>query len=221
MKKLGILYIILFQFLITNSIAQPGTEKDTLNDKAGYKLSVGYSVMFNNLNNNNYYEFKHANIDLENQVMHGLNIQFIVTNQPFQNIDLVFGTIFLINQNDPGSTAWSPGNTNSYDYSLNGGGVYAGINPRSTGKVFGITTSFAFGVFSFKEYVGIFNNQQLPYIDIYHRKASYGLGALSSIGIYLNIGKIGINPSIDAIYSGGAEASFLLYGFVFPMTYTF
>lgn len=88
-------------------------------------------------------------------------------------------------------------------------------------KHFGLTSEFAIGVFSFKEYIGIFNNTVQPYIDKFDKKASHGLGAKASFGAYVKFWKLGIHPTVDAIYSGGANASFLFYGMTIPLTYTF
>ncbi|NOY97086.1 MAG: hypothetical protein GXO81_12115 [Chlorobi bacterium] len=65
------------------------------------------------------------------------------------------------------------------------------------------------------------NNIYEPFIDSYERKASYGLGGLSALGFYVNFGKIGLNPNVNAIFTGGNNTSFLFYGINIPLTYKF
>ena len=127
----------------------------------------------------------------------------------------------MVGADELGSTGWSPGYTNSYDYVFNGGGIYAGISPKLKGKYIGLTSEFAIGVLSFKEYLGIFNNVYEPFVDIYEKKTSSGLGALSSVGFYLKLGKFSINPSANTIFTGSSSASFLFYGFTLPLAYQF
>lgn len=175
----------------------------------------------NSLNGDNYYNFKYSSApNTKETSMSGVNLKLIL---PTKNkyIDLIFGSMLLLGNDELGSNSWSSGNTNSFDYTLNGGGVYFGISPKLKGKFIGLTSDFAIGVFSFKEYLGIFNNIQEPFSDVYQKKTSYGLGAMSAIGIYLKFGKIGINPSVNAIYSGSSNASFLFYGFTLPITFNF
>jgi hypothetical protein len=151
--------------------------------------------------------------------MNGLDLKFTLSTK-IKYLDFIVGSMFLPGV-DEGAWAWVPGSTNSYDYKLNGGGVYAGISPKLKGKNIGLTSEFAIGVFSFKEYLAIFNNRDEPYIDAYEKKTSHGLGAMSSIGIYLKFGKLGVNPTVNAVFSGSSSASFMFYGFVLPLTLQF
>ncbi len=114
-----------------------------------------------------------------------------------------------------------PVSVNAHDYIINGGGVYFGISPKLKGKFISLTSMFGAGFFSFKEYVSIVNNIYDPFADEHDLKASYGPGAISSVGLGIRIWKLGINPSVVAIYSGGAGASFTFYGFNLPITLQF
>ena len=80
--------------------------------------------------------------------------------------------------------------------------------------------SFALGAFSYKNYYIEYDNSLHldEVIDIYDKQASFGLGGISSIGIYAKYKRIGINPSVQLIFSGGNDNSFLFYGFCFPIT---
>lgn len=118
----------------------------------------------------------------------------VIMETKYTHLDIVFGTIFL---------------TGTYS---NGGGVFAGISPRSRGRHVGVTSEFALGAFSFKDFVGSFN------ATVFDKKASHGLGGLASIGFYVKFGRFGLSPSVNAVYSGGSEASFLHYGFTIPLT---
>ncbi len=183
-------------------------------------IEIGYSVLFNNLNSDNYANFKSSLANWENTVLNGLSLKFVV-NSKHSFIDCFVGTTFMIGADQLGSTSWTSGNTNSSDYVINGGGVYAGISPKLKKEHFGLISEFAVGMFSFKEYQAIFNNLGTPVIDIYDKKTSSGLGAMSSVGFYLKIGKIGISPTAIAIFSGSSSASFLFYGFNIPLLYQF
>jgi hypothetical protein len=183
-------------------------------------IEIGYSVLFNNLNSDNYANFKSSLASWENTALNGMNIKFAV-NSKHSFIDYFVGTTFMVGADQLGSTSWTSGNTNSSDYIINGGGVYAGISPKLKKKHFGLTSEFAIGVFSFKEYLAIFNNTETPVIDIYDKKTSSGLGAISSVGFYFKIGKIGISPEVTAIFSGSSSASFIFYGFNIPLSYQF
>lgn len=183
-------------------------------------IEIGYSVLFNNLNSDNYANFKSSLASWDNTVLNGMNIKFVV-NSKHSFIDYFVGTTFMVGADQLGSTSWTPGNTNSSDYIINGGGVYAGISPKLRKKHFGLTSEFAIGMFSFKEYQAIFNNIGTPVVDIYDKKTSSGLGAMSSVGFYFKIGKIGISPAATAIFSGSSSASFMFYGFNIPLSYQF
>lgn len=188
--------------------------------KIKLSIEIGYSVLFNNLNSDNYADFKSSLASWDNTVLNGMDIKF-VANSKHSFIDYFVGTTFMVGADQLGSSSWAPGNTNSSDYVINGGGVYAGISPKLKRKHFGLTSEFAIGVFSFKEYQAIFNNITTPFVDIYDKKTSSGLGAMSSVGFYIKIGKIGISPAVTAIFSGSSSASFMFYGFNFPLTYQF
>jgi len=185
------------------------------------QIDLGYVYMSNDLNGDYYYDFQYGGApDSKVATMGGGNLKFTLQTKN-KHIDLISGTIFLVGRDSYGSRGWAPGNTNSTDYLLNGGGVYAGISPKIKGKHIGLTTDLAIGVFSFKEYITIFNNISAPFMDVHDKRTSYGLGAMSSVGFYVRYWKIGLNPSVNAIFSGGANASFLFYGFVLPVTYQF
>jgi hypothetical protein len=209
--------IILVTFLTCCSFILFSQEKEQ-NIKPS--IEIGYSVLFNNLNSDNYANFKSSLASWENTVLNGINIKFVV-NSKHSFLDYFVGTTFMVGVDQLGSTSWTSVNTNSSDYVINGGGVYAGISPKLKKKHFGLTSEFAIGMFSFKEYQAIFNNTVTPVIDIYDKKTSSGLGAMSSVGFYLKIGKIGISPAATAIFSGSSSASFMFYGFNIPLTYQF
>ncbi len=189
-------------------------------ERSGYngQISFGYIYMNNRLNKTNYYNFKADNTPLNNTSMSGINLKYTYpTNNP--NLDIIFGTLFLLGNDDLGSTSWTSGHTNSSDYALNGGSIYAGISPELKGRIFGLTSEFIIGIFSFKEIISVYNNISSAIIDINDSKSSV-FGGMSSFGFYLNLGKFGINPSVNGIYAGGKD-SFIFYGFNIPVTFSF
>ncbi len=210
-------FIFLLNFIFLLSL----TAQEKSSFLRGVQIDLGYIYMSNSLNNNDYYNFKYNGAPIKDETsMSGINLKFTLQTKN-EYVDLIFGSMVLVGNDDLGSKSWSPGDTNSFDYSLNGGGVYLGVSPKIKGKTVGLTSDFAIGVFSFKEYLGIFNNTQEPYVDEYEKNSTGGLGAISSIGGYVKLGKLGINPSVNVIYSGSSSASFIFYGFVLPVTYQF
>jgi hypothetical protein len=194
-----------------------GQEDGTL---TSLKLEVGYVVHFNTFNKDDYLSYMYPNVANPSGVLHGLNIKVTFTTKN-KNIESFIGSVFLVNGDEVNSTAWAPGNTNSSGFIKNGGGVFAGLSPGLRGKHFGVTSDFAVGIFSFKEYYFGVNSISLPNYEYYEKKASFGFGAMSSIGIYGKIGPVGLHPQVQAIFTGGNNASFLFYGFVIPLTIQF
>ena len=184
------------------------------------QMDFGYIYMRNRLNSDHYFSYINRNRGLSNAntSMSGGNLKFTLPTK-IKYLDLVFGTTFLVGNDDIGSSFWYPGYTNSTDYLLNGGGVYAGVSPKLKGKRIGLTSEIIIGVFAFKEYIIMFNNRYEPYVDIHEKRTSNGIGGMSSLGFYFKKGKIGINPSFNLIFSNGDKAGFVFYGFVIPITY--
>jgi hypothetical protein len=172
------------------------------------KLEIGYSYLSNFFNDNEYYSSISSSVyDLASQSMNGA--YFALTRETkYSYLDLVVGMNFMLGPVDS-------------NYNLNGGGIYAGIRPQWKGKYIGLTSEFAIGIFSFKEYISDFDNQRPPIVNINQQNASGGLGAKTSFGFYLQSKRLGIHPTADAIFSGGGNASFLFYGFTVPLTITF
>ncbi|MBN2638332.1 MAG: hypothetical protein JXR65_04525 [Bacteroidales bacterium] len=214
--KRFIVFILLFAGTSFVALAQTFTPINTK-----LKMEIGYAFYSNFFNGENYFRYKAENAPDNNITsMSGLNLKFSLPTK-IKCIDLFFGALLLKGNDRISSTSWSSGNTNSSEYILNGGGVYFGISPRTNWKIAGFNSEFALGIFSFKEYTGVFDNLYEPYADIYEKKATGGLGAMSSVGVYLNVWKIGINPKISVIYSGSSSASFTFLGVILPVTFRF
>ena len=211
--------IVLFASLILTAEISGQQEKA---EAKKFQIEIGYMYLMNSLNADNYYNFKYITAPETGETsMSGVSLKFTIPGKK-KNIDFIAGTIFLIGNDDLGSKSWIPaGTNNSVDYRLNGGGVYFGISPNIHGKIIGLTSDFAVGAFSFKEYLGLFSNSSGNQVEVYDRKSSGGLGAMSSLGLSVRLGNMGIKPAINAVYSGGNEASFIFYGFVVPLTYQF
>ncbi len=184
-------------------------------------LELGYSYLSNFFNGNDFYSYKHNNLlNTYDESMSGASFN-IVRETKYKWVDILVGVQFNSRNTTVGLQSYRPGFTNSYDYSLNGGGVYVGIRPSYKTEHFGLTSDFSLGLFTYKEYIGIYNNQVQPFVDVFDRKASSGLGAKFSLGFYLKVWKIGIHPTADLLFSGGAGSSFMFYGTTLPLTFTF
>ena len=214
-KKYLILIILLF---IGNSLLSQ--DNSFIKMSAKPKVELGVVRAYNWLNDDNYFNFiRSGTVHNGNMGIAGFNLKLqLETKYDWMNVS--FGTLMISDLHE-NISGWNPGHTNSSEYILNGGGVYCGVSPQIKGRYIGLTSDFGIGVFSFKEYMNIFNNIVEPYVDEHNLKASHGLGAISSVGMYLNIGRIGINPSVFAIFSGGAQASFTFFGFELPITFQF
>ncbi|MBD8488786.1 hypothetical protein IFO69_08520 [Echinicola sp. CAU 1574] len=211
-KTALVLSLVGLGFVFNNAKAQSSTDSKKI------EFSIGPSFHSNSLNEDAYYDFKIPNKVLtpENEILNGVNLKVsLPTKRDY--LDLIVGTIYEWGASSIGTYSSNTSN----DYKINGGGVYAGISPKLNGEHFGLTSEFAIGVFSYKETIVAYNdNSSESSVDIYDRRNSQGLGALSSIGFYVKFGKLGINPNLNAIFSGGNNASFTFYGFTVPLTYT-
>lgn len=180
-------------------------------------IELGYVQHNNSLNVDEYLKFKYIYNNSDKLI--GLNLKLVFPTE-IEYLDFIVGSL-IEKQNITRTHNVKNGITADYDKIHNGGGVYFGIAPKLKWKYFGLTSEFAIGILSYKEYTGIFNNAYEPYVDEYIRKASSGLGAISSVGIYLQVGKLRINPNFQSIFSGGDQSSFLFYGFNLPVSYQF
>jgi hypothetical protein len=214
LKKTLIIFACII-FICPNSYAQ---SSDAPEKK--FQLEIGYSQLYNRLNDNDYYNFQYSLPNFADDILSGFDLK-LSKETDYKNIDLILGTSFLFQPNSSSESGFVIGNTSRYHHLINGGGVYLGIRPHTTWKHFGLKGELAIGVFSFKEYLGIFNNQTQPNINVLDKRASNGLGAKASFGFYAKVWRLGVAPTVDALYSGGAQASFLFYGFTVPITYQF
>lgn len=185
------------------------------------EVEIGYLHLCNNLNADNYFKFKYISAtDNGDASLGGISLKLNIPTK-LKYLDITIGSIIVkgLDKIDFGHV--NPSHLNVHDYIINGGGIYFGVSPGIKGKILSLTTEFGIGFFSFKEYVSIVNNVTDPFADEHNLKASYGPGAISSVGLGIRIWKLGINPSVVAIYSGGAGASFTFYGFNLPLTLQF
>jgi hypothetical protein len=215
-KKYLLMFLFLFSFIPLFSQVNILKKINT-----NPKLEIGYLYLYNNLNSDNYFKLKYSNAtDNGNANIGGLDIKLsLPTNH--DNFDFSVGALIMKGLDEIDLGHINPNSVNAHDYNINGGGVYLGISPKLEGKYIGLTSNFSIGIFSFKEYVSIVNNIKEPFVNEHDMKASYGLGAISSVGISFSFGNFGINPSLTTIFSGGAGASFTFYGIYFPIFYQF
>ena len=214
------IYLVLFAFLFSSSQLFP-QDKIFEDGKTKPKVEIGYLYLYNTLNADSYFKLKYSNAtDNKNANIGGLNLKLNFPTK-YEYLDITVGALIMKGFDEIDLGYINPNSVNAHDYIINGGGVYFGISPKLKGKFIGLTSDFGIGIFSFKEYVSIVNNSTVPFVEEHDLKASYGLGAISSIGILFNVGKIGINPSLIGVFSGGSETSFTFYGFNFPLTYHF
>lgn len=214
------IYLVLwvFQFSTIQLFSQ---DKIFENGKNKPKIEIGYLHLYNKLNADSYFRLKYVNAtDNSDASIGGLNVKLDFPTK-YEYIDINVGALIMKGFDEIDLGYVDPSSVNAHDYNINGGGVYLGISPKIKGRYISLTSDFGVGVFSFKEYVSIVNNRTQPFVDEHNLKASYGLGAISSIGISFNVGKIGINPSLTGIFSGGSGASFTFYGFYLPLSYQF
>ncbi|MFA9392202.1 MAG: hypothetical protein ACERKD_20490 [Prolixibacteraceae bacterium] len=181
-------------------------------------VEIGYCYHKNSLNEEKYLAYKY--FYFHDNPLAGLNLKFTFPTE-ISYLDLVVGSLFEKTTSTYQNDSWNIGIVKAIDYVSNGGGVYIGISPKLKGKHFGLTSEFSIGVLSYKEYASIYNNVVEPYFDENIRKASYGLGAISSVGFYVKAGRLMFNPGIQAVFSGGDQSSFLFYGLNLPLVYQF
>lgn len=196
----------------------------TVKEKKSFKVEFGWGMFYNEFNQDDYLNMNYPAYAIFGQdKMFAFNLKF-TTETRYRNLDLIFGAITLIGQNSGSLTIDHAGYPYKmgYQYLMNGGGVYAGISPKLKTKYFGLTSDFAVGLFPIKEYASaVVSSEEYPdFANVNQSKASV-FGAMVSLGIYVKVWRIGINPTLNVIYAGGANTSFLLYGFMLPLTITF
>lgn len=203
MKTTSIIFLVLFTLPLYS-------QDDTKRNK--FDIELGFVYHFNDLNEDNYLSRKSPFGLSINRESVGLDFRVMI-NTNYENIRIGVGTILERNGDEYQGTAT--------DYKQNGGGVYFGVSPTLKSRYISLTSFFGIGAFSYKEYFAYYSVNPPNEADIYEKKVSHGLGAISSIGIKLEVGKIGINPQVNTIYSGGASGSFFYYGFILPLTIKF
>ncbi len=172
-------------------------------------IQAGVLMHFNQLNYSKYFNQKIPSGLNPDMRIPGFSLEIKMSTK-YDYLDIVLGTILEKDWNAYLATT---------DYKFYGGGVYLGICPSIKYKHFGITSLFGLGAFSYKEHVSYYDDNP-TIVDIYESKSSGGLGAITSLGVYLKLGHLGINPQVQAVFSGGSD-SFLLYGFVVPLSLKF
>jgi len=214
MKKSLLIFLTIF---VSNGLwAQDETTRLPL------KVEAGFMYLNNMLNQDNYYAFISSAGLPDGTVMGGLSLKLSAPTK-YENLDLLAGTIFMLGMDKLGSSSFSSPASQASDYLLNGGGVYAGISPHTTGKYIGLYIDLGIGIFSFKEYTAYVDTRAttVPAVYYYDKKASGGPGAISSAGLRLSAGRFGFNPCITAVYCGGSNGGFMFYGFTAPLSIQF
>lgn len=206
-KSLTMKKIITFLLFIF-SLPLRGQE---VKESSKIQIEIGFLYHLNDLNEDNYLDNKSPFGLSQERLLTGLDLRFKIPTK-LNFLDFVFGTIIERCGEEYQATT---------DYKLNGGGVFAGISPKLCTKHFGVTSLIAVGVLSYKEYFAFYRDSPLPIVDIYEKKSSSGLGAITTIGAYAKFGPVGIHPQVQAVFSGGGNASFFFYGFVIPLTIQF
>ncbi len=216
MKKL--LLIIICALFVVPAMAQT-TEKERM----PFKVEVGFGVFSNSLNRDAYLDMNYpSGVITGDDKMQVFNLKF-TTPTRYRNLDLVFGAMAIIGHSYDTYTVDVGGyERQGYQYLMNGGGVYAGISPKWKTKYFGLTSDFAVGIFPIKEYASaVLADEAHPnFTNVNQNKASV-FGAMASVGFYVNVWRIGINPTFNVLYAGGTGTGFFLYGFMLPLTVTF
>ncbi len=182
------------------------------------RMELGPHLLMNSMNEDDYFDYMNSNYSVQNASMIGLNLKFAARFKP--GLDIIFGVIADKGWDEFGNSFWNPGSTNSSDFLLNGGGVYAGLNPHTRGEHFGLDAEIAAGILAYKQYRSIFNNTVQPYVDIYDKTSSF-FGGIGSIGFYLRGNTLGISPEFQIMMAGGSNGSFLFYGYSVPITISF
>lgn len=191
------------------SISLSGQEEKK---NVGIQMEAGFLFHWNTFNIDSYLDNRDPTGSANATGLVGIDLRFTLPSK-LDYLDFCFGTVL--------EKGWDTYLSTSTDYILNGGGVYAGISPKFKMKRFGFTSLFAIGALSYKEYYYYYSTVPDPDIDLHERKTSFGLGAIASIGAYARFGPIGIHPQVQAVFSGGSNASFLFYGVVIPLTIQF
>ena len=200
--------LILF-FFIASNVVLFGQEKT----KRILSVSLGYIHHYNNLNEDGYYDYSYSSYRAFNEELSGFNLRFELATE-IENLSLIFGSVY---ENTLNRYYDSP----TFQFLLNGGGIYFGLNPEFGNKTFGFYADVAAGIFSYKNYIAIYGYPLAEQEYVYDKRASGGFGGMLNVGVYLRVWRLGIEPSFNLIYSGGSNASFTFYGLHLPISYRF
>jgi hypothetical protein len=201
---MGKLIILLFFCL---SLDMFGQDEDVKKD---IRIDAGLIYHWNDLNIDSYQD-RFGPGTTSASGLTGVDLRITLPTK-IDFIDLAFGAII--------EKCGDEYDTGNMDYVMNGGGVYAGVSPKIGGNHFGMTSLFAVGLLSYKEYFYFYSTIPDPDIDINQKKSSF-IGAVSSVGVYARFGKVGLHPQAQVTFSGGSNASFLFYGIIVPLTIQF
>lgn len=207
--------MIKFSYILFILIAVHGFGQQSNDESVSFQIEMGYIFLNNDFNQSDYLETSDAFVNKTN-LKGGLLKLSKETNISF--LDVHVGSVFLSGDKYLSEYQSGIGGTYLSDYRINGGGVYFGLSPKWKRKNYGLTSEFSVGTFSFKEHITYFDDRDDPTIDILVEKSSYGLGGMAAVGFYVKVGRFSLNPSVNANYSGGANASFLFYGYSIPLT---
>lgn len=205
MRRIPLILLLIFTFSISFS-------QDFFNEEL--EIRVGYVSHKNSLNNDHYFSFKNYGLT-EIDKTNGLYLEFVKPTR-IKYLSLVSGLIF--ERGNSFSESWSSPNTKAYEVNLSGGGAYLGINPHFGNKNIGLNAKIAVGYFNYQNKKIFIDNTTYQNIDIYNIESTGGVGAIGSAGIYLRIGRIGINPSVSLILSGNSTSNCQLYGINLPIS---
>lgn len=201
----------------------PAGAQERERERLPLKVEVGFGVFSNSLNRDAYLDMNYpSGVISGDSKLKAFNLKFTAPTR-YRNLDLIFGAMAIIGQNYDSYIVDVGGyDRRGYQYLMNGGGGYAGISPKWKTKYFGLTSDFAVGIFPIKEYASavIADEAHPNFTNVNQNKASV-FGAMASVGFYVNVWRIGINPTFNVLYAGGAGAGFFLYGFMLPLTITF
>ncbi len=197
--------------------------------KSEISVELGYAIFDSSLNDDDFlfYSSFHNAYHGAMSPMRGMNLKFTLPTKR-EYLDLIFGAIYLNIEEQLDYTPTYPLYIiKSREYILNGGGIYFGVSPKLKGKHFGLTSDLALGIFPFKEYNSIVHQYSVHYPlergdeIVMQQVRTSTFGGMASVGFYVKFGHVSINPSLNMIVAGGANASFLFYGFVLPLTIHF
>ena len=184
--------------------------------KEGTEFRIG-ATLYDNFLNDDFYLDDRFDMDRVPYTF-GVHVE-VLKETSIKHLHLIAG--MAVEYGNLGSSTTGFPVARTEESTLTGGGIYLGINPKFGNENIGLTSTLALGYFTYRERNVMLDFSNGNSIDIREIRSTGGLGATSSLGVYLRLKGIGVTPALSLAMSGNQETNFVFYGVKVPVTFYF